>query len=339
MHIQYSNSFVDPYEQSELFFHVFNQVGNDVKDGIFVHLPSQQIYPLIDSVPIFIKNRIFVSFWEKYKNEILAIIPNEVAIKSQLIESPENFSFSNEWGAAHKDNVTTVWGQTIAERIQVHYNDIESSETELNEQLLLDVGCGNGILCKSLAEKGATVFGIDYSTSVWNAEKAMSHSNACYLQADLHFLPFKDNSFDVVYSNGVIHHTANTENAFKKVATKVKSGGKYYVWLYARGTTFGFNAYLYFTDFMRFVTNKLPHFVQKVIIESLLFLKIIYCKLRDKQYEIGNVRTDLYDTLTPRYKFYHTVPETKTWFKKNGFSNPRQTHSNIYGFGVLGDKN
>ena len=339
MHIQYAHSFVDPYEQTNLNFHVFKQELDNVKDGVFVHLPSQRIYPLIDGVPIFIKNRLFVSFWETYKKEILAIVPNEATIKPQIIESPDNFSFSNEWGAAHKDNVNTIWGVPIAERLQVHYDDTESSEAELNGQLLLDVGCGNGILCKSLAEKGATVFGIDYSTSVWNAEKAMQHPNVCYLQADLHFLPFKDNSFDVVYSNGVIHHTPNTENAFQKVATKVKSGGKYYVWLYARGTTFGFNTFLYITDFMRFVTNKLPHFAQRAIIETLLFLKIVYCKLRGKQYEIGNVRTDLYDTLTPAYKFYHTVPETQAWFKKYDFTNPRQTHLNIYGFGVLGEKN
>ena len=93
MHIQYTNSFINPYKQDNLNFHLFKQEGNDVKDGIFVHLPSQQIYPVIDRVPVFIKNRVFVSFWEIYKKEILAVVPNESKIKSQLIESPENFIF------------------------------------------------------------------------------------------------------------------------------------------------------------------------------------------------------------------------------------------------------
>ncbi|TAH26830.1 MAG: class I SAM-dependent methyltransferase [Cytophagales bacterium] len=339
MDIKHASTFVDPYEQNNLNFFVFKEEENVVKDGIFVHFPSNNLYPVIDGVPVFIKNRVLISFWETYKKELLAIIPNEEIIKIQLIKRIGNFSFSNEWGAAHKDNVTTVWGHSLIERLKIHYTDTESSEEELGGQLLLDVGCGNGILCKSLAEKGATVFGIDYSTSVWNAQKVMHHTNVCYIQADLHFLPFKDSTFDVVYSNGVLHHTADTENAFQKVAKMVKSGGKYYVWLYSRSTSIGFNIFLYITDAMRFVTNKLPHFAQKIIIEKLLFCKILYCKMRGKQYEIGDIRTDLYDTLTPTYKYYHTVEETQDWFTKCGFNKPRKTHLNNYGFGVLGNKN
>jgi 2-polyprenyl-3-methyl-5-hydroxy-6-metoxy-1,4-benzoquinol methylase/uncharacterized protein YbaR (Trm112 family) len=338
MYTTYSKTFIDPYDHTDLNFFVFKAEDNTVIDGLFVNLSRQQLYPIINGVPIFIKNNVFISFWEKYKNEILAIVPNEAIITAQLINSPKNFSFSNEWSAAHEDNVATIWGHTVADRLKIHYADTEYKEDELKGKLLLDVGCGNGILCKSLAEKGATVFGIDYSTSVWNAQKAMSHSGVCYIQADLHHLPFKDNMFDVVYSNGVLHHTSDTAKAFDKVATMVKSGGKYYVWLYSRSSSWGFNFYLYVTDAMRFVTNKLPHSAQRFIIESLLSLKTLYCKIRNKPYEIGDLRTDLYDTLTPTYKFYHTVAETKAWFIKNDFFKPRQTHTNPYGFGILGDK-
>jgi SAM-dependent methyltransferase len=339
MYIHHASFFVDPYSKTKLNLTTFLSDGECVKDGVFLNPISNTIYPIVDGVPIFIQNRIPRYFEEQYRNDISALGIERSVIDSQISHKNIDFSFSNEWKAAHNDNVKTVWGYSAEEWLQIHYADTEISENELQGKLLLDVGCGNGILCKSIAEKGAVVFGIDYSTSVWNAQKEMSHPRVCFLQADLHFLPFLKESFDTVYSNGVLHHTSNTENAFKIVSQMVKPAGKYYVWLYTRSTSTGFNIYLYVTDAMRFVTNKLPVFFQKAIIESLLFLKIQYCKLRGKAFETGNLRTDLYDTLTPKYKYYHTLPEVQSWFLENGYHDPRQTHTNVYGIGILGNKN
>ena len=45
-------------------------------------------------------------------------------------------------------------------------------------------------------------------------------------QANLYELPFKENSFDYVYSLGVLQHTPNVELSFKTIILYLKNGGK-----------------------------------------------------------------------------------------------------------------
>jgi len=62
---------------------------------------------------------------------------------------------------------------------------------------ILDLGCGCGELVRVLREKGCVAFGIDVS------EYAVANSHGNVLLGDVRDLPFKDNSFDVVHSQGL----------------------------------------------------------------------------------------------------------------------------------------
>ena len=53
-------------------------------------------------------------------------------------------------------------------------------------------------------------------------------------EADAGNLPFSDDSFDIVFANGVLHHTENTESAIDEMYRVVKPGGKCIVMLYSR---------------------------------------------------------------------------------------------------------
>ena len=50
--------------------------------------------------------------------------------------------------------------------------------------------------------------------------------------ADAEHLPFDDDSFDIVYSWGVLHHTPNTQNAVDEVRRVLRPGGKSRVMIY-----------------------------------------------------------------------------------------------------------
>jgi len=52
--------------------------------------------------------------------------------------------------------------------------------------------------------------------------------------ADAEHLDFADNSFDIVYSHGVLHHTPDTSAAIKEVHRVLKPGGRAVVMLYHR---------------------------------------------------------------------------------------------------------
>jgi len=49
-------------------------------------------------------------------------------------------------------------------------------------------------------------------------------------------LPFRDESFEVVYSNGVLHHTPDTEEAIREVHRVLRPGGVAKVMLYHRNS-------------------------------------------------------------------------------------------------------
>lgn len=65
-------------------------------------------------------------------------------------------------------------------------------------------------------------------------------------QADAEDLPFPDNTFDVVYSWGVLHHTPDTEKAVAEVFRVLKPGGEFIGMLYNKYSTVTFLVFLYF---------------------------------------------------------------------------------------------
>ena len=100
---------------------------------------------------------------------------------------------------------------------------------------VLDAGCGGGRYSKVAGEAGAVVRGVDHTTAVDKAAALCAHlPNAAFAQADLKRLPFEPQSFDVVFSIGVMHHDVDTRAVFDAVARLVRPGGRYAVWLYRK---------------------------------------------------------------------------------------------------------
>ena len=57
--------------------------------------------------------------------------------------------------------------------------------------------------------------------------------DAEFLHGDAETLPFEDATFDLVYSNGVIHHTPNTKAVVAEIGRVLKPGGKLIVMVYS----------------------------------------------------------------------------------------------------------
>src|SRR5437899_55166 len=80
---------------------------------------------------------------------------------------------------------------------------------------------------------GARVVGIDLSLACEVAAKNLSERQANFFQADVFKLPFAPESFDYIYSIGVLHHTPDCEQAFKSLPQLLKPGGRIAIWLYS----------------------------------------------------------------------------------------------------------
>ena len=85
---------------------------------------------------------------------------------------------------------------------------------DINSQTsLLDVGAGNGIFTYYWADIAGLVVGVDYAEKMIK----MSPCRKLLLQADATVLPFKDNSFDVVFCSNLLHHVGEPVSVVKEM--------------------------------------------------------------------------------------------------------------------------
>jgi len=101
---------------------------------------------------------------------------------------------------------------------------------------VLDDGCGGGrysLALKSLGCKNVT--GIDISPDSVKLAKKMNpytSKEVKFLQGSVLELPFEDESFDFVFSNGVLHHTTSTEKGLDEIYRVMKSEAQCWLYLY-----------------------------------------------------------------------------------------------------------
>ena len=106
-------------------------------------------------------------------------------------------------------------------------------------KILLDAGCGSGFSALILfAERLRIVdyLGVDISSAVEVARQRFKEADlpGDFLQADLMSIPVPDGSVDIVFSEGVLHHTDSTERAIHSLARKLKRGGRFAFYVYAK---------------------------------------------------------------------------------------------------------
>jgi SAM-dependent methyltransferase len=104
---------------------------------------------------------------------------------------------------------------------------------------VLEIGCGLGTDGAQFAQAGADYTGIDLTEAAIDLARrrfAMSGLKGDFRVSDAEKLDFADESFDLVYSHGVLHHTPDIEAAIGEVYRVLKPGGRAVIMLYHRGS-------------------------------------------------------------------------------------------------------
>lgn len=108
---------------------------------------------------------------------------------------------------------------------------------EIKGKLLLDAGCGAGRFAEVALECGARVVAVDISAAAFACRRTFdrfSPDDYLVIRADLFDLPLRKESFDGVYSLGVLHHTPDPLGALRHLSPLLRPSGRLATWIYER---------------------------------------------------------------------------------------------------------
>jgi len=184
---------------------------------------------------------------------------------------------------------------------------------------VLDAGCGHGRYLHAFASLGAEVVGLDIGEGPELAGYVAKEGPVGVVQGSVLAPPFAPESFDLVFSDGVIHHTPDARAAYLALARLVRPGGALYIWVYpregwVRETVFGLG---------RAVTTRLPGPLVRALSFALAPLT-----LGVRSYSGTNLTNAtwrecaqvVHDWIAPPLQSHHTQDEVEGWAREAGLT-------------------
>jgi len=138
-----------------------------------------------------------------------------------------------------RDPYTKDWFEQIEQhryRVEPYIHSI-AQFTRHHGKRVLEVGVGAGSDHLQWARAGAECYGVDLTRraiEITQARFNLYGFKTNLRQIDAEILPFPDDSFDVVYSWGVIHHAEHPEQIVREVRRVLKPSGLFIGMLYGR---------------------------------------------------------------------------------------------------------
>lgn len=216
-------------------------------DRCFECANCRERFPIISDVP-----RLLLSPLRE------ALLGNKASDDSQGPQVKTALSFGFEW--TRFPEMYEEWGRSFLDYMQPHGPEF------FRGKKVLDAGCGNGRFAYYAAKYGAEVWAIDLGPAVEVARQNTERLNpdqagrVQVVQADLYRPPFAAESFDFIYSIGVLHHLPDPEGAFQNLLRYLKPNGEIQIYLYWKPERQPIKrALLAMVASGREITTRLPH--------------------------------------------------------------------------------
>jgi 2-polyprenyl-3-methyl-5-hydroxy-6-metoxy-1,4-benzoquinol methylase len=294
-------------------------------------------------------------FLTNYRQRLLQDVPSLANVETT--RSPQTFSFSYQWSNHAYNDLT--WEVYLPERVEIFYRYCDITPAQAVGCRLLDAGCGNGTLSAELAAQGFEVVSLDYSDSVYRAYQYKLFESRVtnevfdrlqYVQGDVRQPPLKSEFFDLVYCDGVLHHTPDTKASFMALAKVVKPGGRFLVWLYRSDTKPIITVKNALVDLVWFLTRNLSYqnkmrlcYVAAVLILLGVHVSHLFGYKKRRLIPLRQKAVNLFDTISPKFNHRHTPEEVASWFREAGYTDIKDVSISDYrldegGFAIIGTR-
>lgn len=331
----------DPKTYKPLTLHILKSKGQgnveDVVSGILISPGEKYYYPIINGIPRLLIGFRNLQFEKKYQRKIHTIIKNVSFPSTVKYETVNIETFSRHWNKLHSYHIEglSAWGVKGEQIIKDIKRIFHLGSSSLRDKWVLDAGCGNGVTSIAFLKTKAQVVAMDITSGVDACAAFCEKKNVegkeriHFIQGSVEHPPFKENVFDIIYSNGVLHHTSSTKNSLKKLTPLVKTGGKFYVWLYVKNRSL-YNRTVYTINrIIRYVLSPFGSrgiytfsymwvFLMRIFHTFRNFLNVgdpFYLNLHAREH-----RLIIYDQFAIKFDWHHTYEEVIKWFREEKFS-------------------
>lgn len=309
-------------------------LSSDIISGALFNRARKTVYPIYRGVPrmLTFRTRVAEEFWRERSSELARQLPGfELpAEAAQPGEADVLRTFSSEWVNFDWDG-KTYWGLDPDLWFKSMRFIIGLDSHPVNGKSVLEVGIGIGGVADYMArEEGCELVGMDLGYAVDVAFKHFGHNPFLHIvQGSAFAPPFLAETFDFVYSFGVLHHTYSTEAAFKSVARLPKKNGRAYIWVYSpydEQRNLVRRSLMALETVIRPVVWRLPEKLQSVALSPFVPLYIAHQWLQKQRgnavvnYGVHEAMHAARDRFTPPYVGRHTDEEVAGWFREAGYT-------------------
>jgi uncharacterized protein YbaR (Trm112 family)/SAM-dependent methyltransferase len=310
----------------------------EVVTGVLINRSRKVFYPIHQGIPrmLVFPTGVARHFAEKYATRIASELPGFTLQQEESMPGEETVlrTFSSEWVNYDWDE-ESYWNLSPEAIYSTMSSLLDLRHKPIRNKLVLEVGIGIGGIADYMArQEEAEVVGVDLSYAVDPAYRHFGGNPFFHIvQASAFAPPFRQNSFDLVYSHGVLHHTFSTRTAFQRICMLPKRGGRLYVWVYSprdEERTLERRMLMKMERLIRPVMWRLQGKSQTLALLPIVPLYLVRQNLFRDRHKPGYIRYRLREALhaardrfTPRYVHRHTEEEVSAWFLEAGYSQLR----------------